>query len=125
MLGRRGALPKSWAECRCSLPTSIICTKCKHLAFLPHDGFLALSRNCYFHARPGTFSGITMDERIRNLMQERGHEDLLMNVDDPDLEQELLLALDKLAREGESIAQGIGRTGCAQSESHGAHGCVL
>ena len=55
-------------------------------------------------------AGITMDERIRNLMQERGHEDLLMNVDDPDLEQKLLLALDKLAREGESIAQGIGRT---------------
>ncbi len=32
-------------------------------------------------------AGITMDERIRNLMQERGHQDLLMNVDDPDLEQ--------------------------------------
>ena len=55
-------------------------------------------------------AGITMDERIRNLMQERGHPDLLMNVDDPDLEQKLLLALDKLAREGESIAQGIART---------------
>src|ERR1019366_4279844 len=55
-------------------------------------------------------AGITMDERIRNLMQERGHEDLLMNVDDPDLEQKLLLALDKLEREGESVAQGIGRT---------------
>ncbi len=55
-------------------------------------------------------AGITMDERIRNLMNERGHQDLLMNVDDPDLEQKLLLALDKLAREGESIAQGIGRT---------------
>jgi polysaccharide pyruvyl transferase WcaK-like protein len=55
-------------------------------------------------------AGITMDERIRNLMHERGHADLLMNVDDPDLEEKLLLALDKLAREGESIAQGIGRT---------------
>ena len=55
-------------------------------------------------------AGITMDERIRNLMNERGHQDLLMNVDDPDLEQKLLLALDKLVREGESVAQGIGRT---------------
>src|SRR5437762_12600494 len=54
--------------------------------------------------------GITMDERIRNLMRERGHEDLLMNVDDPDLEPRLLAAMDKLATEGERIADGIGRT---------------
>ena len=37
-----------------------------------------------------------MDERIRNLMRERGHQDLLMNVDDPDLEPKLLAALEKL-----------------------------
>ncbi|HUK19013.1 MAG TPA: polysaccharide pyruvyl transferase family protein [Bryobacteraceae bacterium] len=55
-------------------------------------------------------AGITMDERIRNLMRERGHQELLMNVDDPDLEPRLLTALDKLARDGERIAQGIGRT---------------
>jgi polysaccharide pyruvyl transferase WcaK-like protein len=55
-------------------------------------------------------AGITMDERIRNLMRERGHQDLLMNVDDPDLEPRLLAALQKLAAEGESIASGIGRT---------------
>src|ERR1700680_3531361 len=55
-------------------------------------------------------AGITMDERIRNLMREREHEDLLMNVDDPDLEQKLLLALEKLASQGEAIAEGIGRT---------------
>jgi polysaccharide pyruvyl transferase WcaK-like protein len=54
--------------------------------------------------------GITMDERIRNLMRERGHEDLLMNVDDPDLEPRLLAALEKLATEGDRIADGIGRT---------------
>lgn len=51
-----------------------------------------------------------MDERIRNLMRERGHEDLLMNVDDPDLEPKLLVALEKLATEGERIANGIART---------------
>jgi polysaccharide pyruvyl transferase WcaK-like protein len=54
--------------------------------------------------------GVTMDERIRNLMHERGQDDLLMNVDDPDLEPKLLVALEKLAREGERIADGIGRT---------------
>jgi len=55
-------------------------------------------------------AGITMDERIRNLMRERGHQDLLMTVDDPDLEPKMLAALDKLAREGESVSQGIGHT---------------
>ncbi len=55
-------------------------------------------------------AGITMDERIRNLMRDRGHADLLMNVDDRDLEPRLLTALEKLATEGEQIADGIGRT---------------
>jgi len=55
-------------------------------------------------------AGITMDERIRNLMQERGHEDLLMNVDDSDLEDKLVSALERLAKDGEEIADGIGRT---------------
>jgi polysaccharide pyruvyl transferase WcaK-like protein len=31
-------------------------------------------------------AGITMDERIRNLLRERGHEQLLLTVDDPNLE---------------------------------------
>ena len=55
-------------------------------------------------------AGITMDERIRNLMRERGHQDLLMNVDDVDLEPKLLAALMKLSQDGERIADGIGRT---------------
>jgi len=54
--------------------------------------------------------GITMDERIRNLMRERGHQELLMTVDDPDLEQKLLAALEILATDGERIADGIART---------------
>ncbi len=54
-------------------------------------------------------AGVTMDERIRNLMRERGHEELLMNVDDPDLEPKLLAAMNKLAFERERIADGIGR----------------
>jgi len=55
-------------------------------------------------------AGITMDERIRNLMRERGHQELLMQVDDPDLEQKLLIALETLATQGERIADGIART---------------
>jgi len=55
-------------------------------------------------------AGITMDERIRNLMRERGHHDLLMNVDDPDLEAKLGAALDKLAAEADRVADGIART---------------
>ncbi len=55
-------------------------------------------------------AGITMDERIRNLMNERGHCDLLMNVDDPDLAERTLAALEILDRDGERIADGIART---------------
>jgi hypothetical protein len=54
-------------------------------------------------------AGITMDERIRNLMIERGHTDLLMGVEDADLEPRLIGALDKLSREGDRVADGIGR----------------
>jgi len=55
-------------------------------------------------------AGITMDERIRNLMHDRGHQELLMNVDDPDLEARTLAALEILDRDGERIADGIART---------------
>ena len=55
-------------------------------------------------------AGITMDERIRNLMRERGHQELLMTVDDPDLEPKLLTALSVLAAEGERVSDGIART---------------
>jgi polysaccharide pyruvyl transferase WcaK-like protein len=55
-------------------------------------------------------AGITMDERIRNLMNERGHRELLMNVDDPDLEARTLAAIEILDRDGERIADGIARS---------------
>src|SRR5271167_1591291 len=35
-------------------------------------------------------AGVTMDERIRNLMRERGHQHLFLTVDDPDLEPKLI-----------------------------------
>ena len=55
-------------------------------------------------------AGITMDERIRNLMDERGHQNLLMSVDDPELETKLLAALEALRSDAESIRAAIGRT---------------
>jgi polysaccharide pyruvyl transferase WcaK-like protein len=55
-------------------------------------------------------AGITMDERIRNLMQERGHEHLVMSVDDSDLEARLLTAMETLRTDAESIRGAIGRT---------------
>lgn len=55
-------------------------------------------------------AGVTMDERIRNLMHERGHSDLCLNVDDPQLEDKLFLIMGRLLRENESIREGIGRT---------------
>ncbi len=76
---------------------------------------VSVLRNCSllvtsrFHAvvtsMPGLVSsgGITMDERIRNLMADRGHQDLCLEVDDPELEQRTLDMLRTLDREGERI----------------------
>lgn len=55
-------------------------------------------------------AGVTMDERIRNLMHERGHQDLLLTVDDPDLEEKLFAIIGKLLKEHEAIREGIGKT---------------
>jgi polysaccharide pyruvyl transferase WcaK-like protein len=55
-------------------------------------------------------AGVTMDERIRNLMRERGHQHLLLNVDDPDLGPKLLDIMEKLVVEADSIRDSIGRT---------------
>jgi len=54
--------------------------------------------------------GITMDERIRNLMRQRGQTELFCEVDDEDLEPKLLEMLDTLWRDGERIRAGIGQT---------------
>jgi polysaccharide pyruvyl transferase WcaK-like protein len=53
-------------------------------------------------------AGITMDERIRNIMLERGHEDLLMTVDDEHLADKLMFALNRLLKDGEAIGHRIG-----------------
>ena len=55
-------------------------------------------------------AGVTMDERIRNLMRDRGQEHLFLTVDDPNLEPKLLQVMEALVREAESVRDGIGRT---------------
>jgi polysaccharide pyruvyl transferase WcaK-like protein len=55
-------------------------------------------------------AGITMDERIRNIMNERGHQHLLFEVDDPELEGKLLEAMRTLCRDREAIQDAIAQT---------------
>jgi polysaccharide pyruvyl transferase WcaK-like protein len=55
-------------------------------------------------------AGVAMDERIRNLMHERGHAHLLLAVDDPNLEEKLIQVMETLRKEREAVVEGIGRT---------------
>jgi hypothetical protein len=55
-------------------------------------------------------AGVTMDERIRNLMNERGHQHLFLTVDDPALEPKLLDMMETLVAEADSVRDGIART---------------
>lgn len=55
-------------------------------------------------------AGVTMDERIHNLMRERGHQHLLLTVDDPELEPKLLQMMETLVKEAEDVREGIGQT---------------
>jgi polysaccharide pyruvyl transferase WcaK-like protein len=55
-------------------------------------------------------AGVTMDERIRNLMRERGHEHLFLTVDDAELEPKLLNIMETLVAKRDAVREGIGRT---------------
>ncbi|HVB98585.1 MAG TPA: hypothetical protein VNJ12_04540 [Candidatus Dormibacteraeota bacterium] len=55
-------------------------------------------------------AGITMDERIRNLMRERGQPHLSLEVDDENLEEKLAVALEALREQTDQVREGIGRT---------------
>jgi polysaccharide pyruvyl transferase WcaK-like protein len=55
-------------------------------------------------------AGVTMDERIRNLMRERGHEHLLMGVDEPDLADKIVAALRALDEQSDEIRDAMGHT---------------
>ncbi len=55
-------------------------------------------------------AGVTMDERIRNLMRERGHEHLLMRVDEPDLADKIVVALRALDAQTDEVREAMGQT---------------
>ena len=55
-------------------------------------------------------AGVTMDERIHNLMRERGHEELFLTVEESELEGKLLQVMETLVAEADSVREGIGRT---------------
>jgi len=55
-------------------------------------------------------AGVTMDERIRNLMHDRGHDHLLMRVDELNLEDKIVVALRALDAQAETIRDEMGAT---------------
>jgi polysaccharide pyruvyl transferase WcaK-like protein len=48
-------------------------------------------------------AGVTMDERIRNLMHQRSHDHLMMTVDEPDLADKIVSALTALDAQADEI----------------------
>ena len=70
-------------------------------------------------------AGVTMDERIANLMTERGHEPLCMRVDDEDLAERAYQALVTLRDERTTIVDGIERCVAANLERMGTMGMHL
>jgi polysaccharide pyruvyl transferase WcaK-like protein len=69
--------------------------------------------------------GVTMDERIRNLMADRGQPELALEVDDPDLDEHLLTQMERVEREAEAVSEGIGRCVVVNLERMGRMGQVL
>jgi len=55
-------------------------------------------------------AGITMDERISNLLRERGHEHLRLTVDDPDLEAKLPAVMEHLVVDADAIRVDMARS---------------
>ena len=55
-------------------------------------------------------AGVTMDERIRNLMHERGQPELVLEADDPALQARLGVVLENLLLDQDAIRDAIGRT---------------
>ena len=55
-------------------------------------------------------AGVTMDERIRNLMRDRDHDHLLMRVDELNLEEKIVAALCALDAQADAIRHAMERT---------------
>ena len=70
-------------------------------------------------------AGVTMDERIRNLMKDRGTPDLALECDQPDLEDALLRTLRRLVKDGDAIRDGIDECVYANLARMGEMGMVL
>lgn len=66
--------------------------------------------------------GITIDERIRNVMASRGHEHLYFEADDPDIEERTLALLRRLDQDAEAIRREIALTLPGQLELMGKMG---
>jgi polysaccharide pyruvyl transferase WcaK-like protein len=70
-------------------------------------------------------AGVTMDERIRNLMRERGHQHLMVTVDDPELGPKLLEVMERMVVEADAIRESIGRTVVANLKGMSRMGIFL
>lgn len=67
-------------------------------------------------------AGVTMDERIRNLMADRGTPELALEVDDPALAEKAAATLFRLHDDGDALADGIGRCVVKNLERMGGMG---
>jgi len=70
-------------------------------------------------------AGITMDERIANLMDDRGTPELSLRVDDPALSEDLYRTLHRLHREADALRDGIGRCVARNVRTMGVMGSIL
>ncbi|MFT7518825.1 MAG: polysaccharide pyruvyl transferase WcaK-like protein [Kiritimatiellia bacterium] len=69
--------------------------------------------------------GVTMDERIRNLMDDRGTPELSLEVDDPNLGEHLIEQLEHVWRDKDGMRAGIDRTVVKNLELLGKMGGML
>jgi polysaccharide pyruvyl transferase WcaK-like protein len=70
-------------------------------------------------------AGVTMDERIVNLMADRGTPELALTVDDPALADKVQATLARLFDEGEGLTDGIGRCVASNLERMGRMGATF
>ncbi len=69
--------------------------------------------------------GVTMDERIRNLMEDRGTPQLALDVDDPDLAAKALAALRYVEAHADAVRSGLDTTVARNLRRMGEMGTML
>lgn len=95
------------------------------VSLLRRSSLLVSSR---FHAIVSTMPaqvpsiGISLDERIGNLMGQQGRQDLVLNVNDPNLEHSLRNAIRTIEAEREEVAKRTGRLVAAEVRKMGLMG---